>query len=417
MSNPRIENEELKEASYAWCQKQAQGKQVLAIQDTTEINYKEHAGRLSQDDAELGPVGNDSDIGFFLHPTLVVDRETCFPQGFSSIHVWNRDWEKSSKEERNYKKQPTEEKESLRWITSAQQSREVLQERVRHVTIMGDRESDIYEELVEVPTEHCDLLIRSGRDRRLYDRNQTLFACLDSQPSAGEDRIEIKGNKKRKDRWAHLEIRYERVKLARPRARKASDLPPYVEVYAIEVREKESSVPEGEEPIVWRLVTTHEIQTVEDAWRYVLWYSYRWWIEELFRVLKRKGLRVEEAQYESGLALKRLVLLCLQAALTIMQLKAAREGTYEITPETVFTKKELEFQKQLLPTLEGKTEKQKNPHPPTNLAWSAWIIARLGGWKGFYSKNAKPGVITMRRGLEEFYQLFRGWCIAQSSPP
>ena len=415
MSNPRIENEQLKEASYKWSQKQSKGKTVLAIQDTTEINYQKKAGRLSQEDMELGPVGNDSDIGFFLHPTLVIDVESCFPLGVSCIHDWNRDWKKRSKEERGYKNLAIEEKESYRWIESAQFSKEVLQE-AQHLTIIGDRESDIYEELVEIPDEHCDLLIRSGRDRRLHDSEDHLFGFLSSLPLRGENCIEIKGHKKRKDRVAQLEIRYERVQLARPTNRRGSELPSYVELYAIEVREKESSVPEGEEPIVWRLLTTHEIRSVEEAWMYVRWYSYRWWIEELFRVLKKKGLQVEEAQYESGLALKRLVILCLQAALTIMQLKAAREGKYEVAPETVFEEQELEFQTQLLPELEGKTEKQKNPYPRTNLAWSAWIIARLGGWKGTYSKRASPGVLTMKRGLEAFYQMYRGWCLARASP-
>ncbi len=64
--------------------------------------------------------------------------------------------------------------------------------------------------------------------------------------------------------------------------------------------------------------------------------------------------------------------------------------------------------------MEGKTAKQKNPYFRTNLAWSARIIARLGGWKTVYAKKAPPGVITMKRGVECFYQLFAGWRIAAS---
>ncbi len=36
---------------------------------------------------------------------------------------------------------------------------------------------------------------------------------------------------------------------------------------------------------------------------------------------------------------------------------------------------------QLLPRVEGKTAKRKNPSPWTNLARSFWNIARPGGWK------------------------------------
>ncbi|MEW6237040.1 MAG: hypothetical protein AB1656_16775 [Candidatus Omnitrophota bacterium] len=167
-------------------------------------------------------------------------------------------------------------------------------------------------------------------------------------------------------------------------------LPPYVEIYAVEIREKAESVPKEEEPILWRLATTVEIETVETARQSAQWYSCRWWIEELFRVMKKEGLNVEGSQFETGLALKRLAIMVLQAALQIMQLTAVRAGTYEIPPETVFTQDELVFQEQLLPGVEGKTQKQKNPYPRSNLAWSAWIIARLGGWKTYYSRSAPP---------------------------
>lgn len=414
MSNPRIENQQIKEASYAFCRERVKGKRVLAIQDTTEINYQKHAGRLTKDDPNLGPVGNNGDIGFFLHPVLVVEEESGFPLGFSSIQEWNRDWEKESKEQRKYKQQAIEEKESFRWIAAAEETKRHLKD-ASHILVIGDRESDIYEEFVRVADARCDVLVRCAQDRRLDDREETLFDYLASLPVAGEMELEVQGNKKRAKRRAQMEIRYGRVKIARPANRKKEPLPPYVEVSVIEIREKEESVPEGEEPIRWRLVTTLDVSSVAEACQCARWYARRWWIEELFRVLKKQGLDLEGAQWESGSALKRLAIMTLQAALPIMQLTAARAGIWEVSPETVFTGKELEFQEQLLPHVEGRTLKQKNPYPRTNLAWSAWIIARLGGWKTYYSRAKPPGPITMKRGLERFYSQFSGWCIASSS--
>jgi hypothetical protein len=49
--------------------------------------------------------------------------------------------------------------------------------------------------------------------------------------------------------------------------------------------------------------------------------------------------------------------------------------------------------------LEGKTERQKNPHPKGSLAYVAWVCARLGGWTGYYGK---PGPIVMLEGWLEF---------------
>jgi hypothetical protein len=66
----------------------------------------------------------------------------------------------------------------------------------------------------------------------------------------------------------------------------------------------------------------------------------------------------------------------------------------------------------LQPELEGRTEKQRNPHPRHSLAWASWTIARLGGWKGYASKKP-PGPITMHHGLQWFRSLYHGFRIAR----
>ena len=96
----------------------------------------------------------------------------------------------------------------------------------------------------------------------------------------------------------------------------------------------------------------------------------------------------------------------------VMQLVQSREGLAPRPATVAFGEPEIEVLKHLAPTLEGKTEKQKNPHPAPSLAWAAWIIARLGGWKG-YAKERKPGPITMSRGLKAFTNLCLGWHLAR----
>ncbi|GAB3382241.1 hypothetical protein GCM10027514_22150 [Azotobacter armeniacus] len=64
------------------------------------------------------------------------------------------------------------------------------------------------------------------------------------------------------------------------------------------------------------------------------------------------------------------------------------------------------------PRQEGRTTRQKNPHPPGSLAWASWIIARLGGWKG-YASERKPGPVILFHGLQTFANIHRGWALAR----
>lgn len=92
-----------------------------------------------------------------------------------------------------------------------------------------------------------------------------------------------------------------------------------------------------------------------------------------------------------------------------MQLKQARSGTQMQTNE-VFSQEEEGYLERILPTLEGKTEKQKNPYPKGNLARAAWVVARLGGWKG-YTSSRLPGSKTFKRGLDKFEQIAWAWSL------
>ena len=59
----------------------ARGRHVLAIQDTTELNFSGHAGSKRG----FGVVGNGRDIGLFLHPVIVVDAGDGVPAGRDSL--------------------------------------------------------------------------------------------------------------------------------------------------------------------------------------------------------------------------------------------------------------------------------------------------------------------------------------------
>lgn len=385
-----------------------EGRHVLCVQDTTEFNYIRKRERLSADDPDLGPLSKEkAGLGFFLHPCLVIDAEDHSPYGFSSVRIWNRSKEKGSKRSRKYQELPLEEKESYRWYETVRQTRQALPENVRK-TFIGDRENDIYEVLSRIQAGGDDYLIRSVANR-LTEEGKRLEELMESLPVSRVYELEIKGRHGRKARTARMELRFSRVTVHKPVNSKA-DVPEKLDCYCLSAREQADSVPEGEEPIDWRILTSHEVTTACQALRCVGWYKCRWLIEELFRVQKSKGMGLEDAQLESGSGLKKLAVLSLYSSYRIMLLKSAYDECLEdFQASMLFTEKEIALFTILLRMIYKKSTKStklRNPFKERTLPWCGWILARLAGWSGYESAHGRPGHITIRNGLEDFYQKF-----------
>lgn len=400
-SNKKMDIPTISDSIYKNCKKQIKTSHVLCIQDTSEINYTGKIGRIGKDDPNIGPVTKDSNAGFYCHPMLVVDPIQAIPLGFSYIKLWNRSWDKKSKKERKYALQAIEEKESYRWIKSAKESLKNLPQGVKQ-TIIADRESDIYEAIHLIPNERTDLLIRSSSNRKLDGDDLDLLEKMQSLAGKHTYELKVKGNHSRKNRTALLTLRYGEVRIKRPADLHGEKYPKSITINCIYVVEDPSTVPVGEAPIEWRLLTTHPVGSIEEAMQCIEWYKMRWFIEEIFRLLKSEGMHIEDAQLESGESLKKLTLMGLIAAWHIMALKLGYDRQDDKNPAAViFTQDQLKVLDVLLPTLEGKTEKQKNPYTYRSFAWAAWSIARLGGWSG-YKSQAKPGYITFKNGYRDF---------------
>ncbi len=405
INNERVSVEQLIEGTCAGIQSRCAGRHILAIEDTTEINYAAHAQRVK----DLGTVGNGTDAGLFLHPVLAVDAQDGACIGLAHIHVWRRLEPKA----RSYRQLPIEDKESARWIKAAQAAEQRLMG-AQTVTIVADRESDIYEMWARLPNERTRLLIRACRDRVIEtENNERLFAWLSNLPVSAEYELELPAIKgKRSARTALLKVRFAPMTIKKPKHCSDRQAPATLSLWAIDITEDESALVAKSEQIHWRLLTTHQVETVQMARQCIEWYRQRWHIEQFFRTLKRQGLDLESSQLESGQGLEKLAVIASSAALKTMQLTLAREGN-SLRPLTdVFTPEEACLLHQLVPTLEGATLKQKNRHVIDSLAWAAWIIARLGGWKG-YASERKPGPITMLNGLQDFANTYRGWRLAR----
>jgi hypothetical protein len=112
-------------------------------------------------------------------------------------------------------------------------------------------------------------------------------------------------------------------------------------------------------------------------------YRLRWRIEEVFRILKSNGLKIEDSQLETADRLFNLAAFGLVAAARIIQLVDSRDGSTRPATD-VIEADEIKAAAAISATLEGDTERQKNPHKKGTLAWLSWIAARLGGWNCYY---------------------------------
>ena len=149
---------------------------------------------------------------------------------------------------------------------------------------------------------------------------------------------------------------------------------------------------------------THKIEDIAAARRIVGFYRKRWTIEQVFLTTKTKGFQIEALRQQEE-PLKKLVTAIPIAAITVMQLVAERDGAAARPLEDALDLEDEPLLEMVCESLEGKTQKQKNPHPKGSLAYAAWGFARLGGWNGYYGK---PGPIVMMRGLAEFHAIKRG---------
>lgn len=402
--NERVRVEEILATAGARTAEAAAGRHVLLIEDTSEINYQAKCGRQRG----LGRVGNGTDVGLFVHPALALDAADGTVLGLAGATIWRRRRAKR----RDYQAQPIEAKESYRWLETIAAARPRL-DRSPFVTVIADREADIFELFARLPDERTAVLVRAAHDRALGDGGR-LFKKLAAQPAAGQLAFDLPARRGRPARAVRLAVRFAAMTLRQPRRGADARDPKAVSLYAVEVHEIDP--PSRKQAVVWRLLTTHPVTALEDAVRIVELYRRRWAVEQLFRTLKSQAIDIEASFLADGAALERLAAAAMVAASMVMQLVHARgEAGWNLPAARVFSRSEIVVLHALTPRLEGKTAKQKNPHPTDSLAWAAWHIARLGGWTG-YACDRPPGPITFSRGLERFAAIAQGFAIAQLQP-
>jgi hypothetical protein len=383
LHNERVTPGEMIATASARTAERVKDRHVLVIQDTTSL----------RDDGDQ--------CSHHLHPAIALDASDGALLGLTSAMFLRRTGGKKAL----CGKRPFDEKESRRWLDVTVEAAKLSAAGAACVTVIADREGDIYDEFALRPAE-TELLIRAHHDRVLKS-GQRLYTCTDDLPELGRETIALPAAPGRPAREAILALRACQVTLLRPmrnRAAEAAKLPKEVVLSFVEAREIDP--PPDATPAHWRLLTTHAVNTLAEAKQIIRFYRQRWTIEQLFRVMKTKGFNIEAVRMAEEAPFENLTAATLIAAIQVLQMVRARDGTSARPLEDVFDPADQPALEAICASLEGKTTPQQNPHPKASLAYAAWVCARLGGWTGYY-RPAGP-VVTLQ-GFLRFKAMRHGW--------
>jgi hypothetical protein len=328
----------------------AAGRDVVVVQDTSELAL----GGGSAKAHGYGPIGKGGAVrGLLLHVVLAVDASSGGMLGLIDATAWNRTGGKA----KHRRARTTKQKESQRWLDGTKRAGEVLVE-AASITGVSDRESDIYEHFVHCP-QNMHLIVRACQNRRIKtaeeDQFDLLFSHVDSLPEQGRFKLTIPAAPGRKARSSELGVRFSRVALRKP-LHSAASLPATITLTMVDVRE--TSTPPDGKPIHWRLLTTHSVTNLAETRRVIDLYRMRWTIEEYFHTVKTGGFDVEAADIGNPQVMIRFIAAIAVAAVTVMQLVKARDGTTDQSLVEAFEPADQPIIEAISAQLEGKTNPQ-----------------------------------------------------------
>jgi hypothetical protein len=379
--------------STATKQRLADQPRVLAVQDTTSLDFTGHVA------ADVGPLETAGRSGLFVHSTLAVSLAGV-PEGLLAQQVWARPPAPPGGRP-PARQRPITAKESHKWLTALAESRTALPGGVTLVHV-GDREADIYD-LFRAAAALPDtaLLIRAAQDRRGAPGLGPLWAQLEAQPVADTRVVPLPRAADRPARQARLTLRWAHVALQPPRHRAAEHLPP-LPVDAVLVREE--ATPPGEAPVAWLLLTTVPVTDVASAWERVTWYTYRWRIERYHFVLK-SGCRIEQRHLETAARLACCLAVYAVVACWLLRLLYTARAT-PAAPVTTL----------LEPDEWAVLWQARHPTTPPPAAPTLRLLIReIAGLGGFLGRRAdgEPGVKTLWQGLQRYFDLLTGYHLAR----
>jgi hypothetical protein len=368
--------------------------EYLLIEDTTQLDF---TGRNCED---LGYTTREG-RGFFLHTTLAVrvagwdlnQRPEGTVLGLFHQQCWNRAGR--SRNGRETRAQLHErQRESDRWARALVEELVAGQNPQCSWVYIADREADFYEPIQRCLASGVDFLIRAYHRRCLAGSCDSYLEAISKAPVAGTLAVELRARPASAARTAVVEVRSLRVSLQGPyrNGKRMEDFTANV----LELRE--SSPPEGVEPLRWVLLTSLSCQRWPEIQRVIGRYCARWWVEEYHKALK-SGVGVEQSQLGKQYRIESLIAVLAIVAVRLVNLKfLARARPDEPVDVKLFGTKAIELlQRRFGPPLQGQwTHRQL-----------VRAMARMGGFIGRRG-DGEPGWQTIWRGWQRLIWMTEG---------
>lgn len=286
-------------------------------------------------------------------------------------------------------------KETRHWLTCIEKTEDafVTEQVDTERCYLLDRGGDFREMLEYSATASHRVVIRSSWDRRLADEEsgeeekRYLRSELLSAPVFGCFRLDVAAGEKRTARVATMQLHCERYvfRLKDKWTKQVTDAPMWV-VWAHEI----SEVPEGEDPLQWRLLSNRAVNNFEEAAEVVYAYTRRWSIEEMHRCWKTV-CGVEKTRLRSLETIVKFATFMASVAARIEHLKTVSRTEPEAPASRLFSPAELKA----IVTLRFEPNREPRDEPTAEQA-VCWL-AQLGGYIG--PRNGPPGAQTIGGGL------------------
>ena len=384
LSNENVGWQEVAKASYAACVARCVGESFVYVpEDGSSLNITDTTGGKG-----TGPIGarKKGARGFQVMNAIAVTR-TGVPVGICGQGWWARDEEADT---RSIKSLPPDEKETKYWGEVMGDVRERFGTSGTIPWFQLDRGGDAWPVFLEARSEGQWVTIRSSSDRRLEDdgskNRRYLRETMAVTPILGGYDLPVTGGHGRAPRNAHMHVRARAVTLQMTDDRTSKKHACAVWcVWTVEV----GTVPEGEKPLDWMLLTTRPVEHLTDARLTIFGYSMRWRVEEFHKAWKSGGCDVEDVQLRTEEGIRTWATLLAAAAMRLLRMTylSRHEPTRPSTDE--FTREEI------LAVYLARKKEWNGKRVPSIAQMTLWI-AELGG---YFGKSAgPPGMIVLGRG-------------------